>query len=74
VAPEAPDAGTPEEALEAAHAKIETTLASEVLTRVKAGSPAFFERLVVELLLKMGYGGSRADRPWARLVTKESMA
>lgn len=61
VAPEAPDAETPEEALEAAHARIETSLASEVLTRVKAGSPAFFERLVVELLLKMGYGGSRAD-------------
>jgi restriction system protein len=61
VPPEPPDAGTPEEALEAAHAKIETSLASEVLTRVKAGSPAFFERLVVELLLKMGYGGSRTD-------------
>ena len=61
VAPEPPDAGTPEEILEAAHARIETSLASEILTRVKAGSPAFFERLVVELLLKMGYGGSRAD-------------
>jgi restriction system protein len=61
VAPEALDAETPEEALEAAHARIETSLASEVLARVKAGSPAFFERLVVELLLKMGYGGSRAD-------------
>lgn len=60
-APEAPDAETPEEALEAAHASIEASLASEVLTRVKAGSPAFFEGLVVELLLKMGYGGSRAD-------------
>lgn len=55
------DTATPEEALEAAHGTIEATLASEVLTRVKAGSPAFFERLVVELLLKMGYGGSRAD-------------
>lgn len=60
-APEAADAETPEEALEAAHARIENSLASEVLARVKAGSPAFFERLVVELLLKMGYGGSRAD-------------
>jgi restriction system protein len=36
-------------------------LASEVLARVKAGSPQFFERLVVELLQKMGYGGSRSD-------------
>jgi restriction system protein len=32
-------------------------LASELLKRVKAASPGFFERLVVELLLKMGYGG-----------------
>jgi restriction system protein len=61
VAEEATDAETPEEALEAAHAKIEASLASEVLARVKAGLPDFFERLVVELLLKMGYGGSRAD-------------
>jgi restriction system protein len=36
-------------------------LASEVLARVKAGSPEFFEQLVVELLLRMGYGGSRKD-------------
>src|SRR2546425_11371370 len=36
-------------------------LASELLTRVKGASPQFFERLVVELLLKMGYGGSRRD-------------
>jgi restriction system protein len=61
VASEAQDTGTPEEALEAAHGRIEASLASEVLARVKGGSAAFFERLVVELLLKMGYGGSRAD-------------
>ena len=36
-------------------------LASEILGRVKAATPAFFEQLVVELLLKMGYGGSRKD-------------
>ncbi len=52
---------TPEEALEAAHHKMRLGLASELLGRVKAGSPLFFERLVVELLLKMGYGGSRRD-------------
>jgi hypothetical protein len=40
-APSPPGAETPEEALEAAHARIEASLASEVLTRVKAGSPAF---------------------------------
>jgi restriction system protein len=52
---------TPEEAFETAHEKMRATLASEVLARVKAGSDKFFERLVVELLLKMGYGGSRID-------------
>jgi len=61
VIPDAADAETPEEALEAAHAKIKTSLASEILVRVKGASPEFFEKLVVELLLKMGYGGSRAD-------------
>jgi restriction system protein len=55
------DTETPEEAFEVAHQKMTASLASEVLTRVKAASPEFFERLVVELLLKMGYGGSRSD-------------
>lgn len=52
---------TPEEELEAAYQSIRSELASELLDKVKAGSPQFFETLVVELLLKMGYGGSRAD-------------
>jgi restriction system protein len=56
-----PEPETPEEALEAAHFKMRTGLALELLSRVKAASPQFFERLVVELLLKMGYGGSRRD-------------
>jgi restriction system protein len=49
-----PDSETPEEALEAAHQSMTAALASEVLTRVKAASSDFFERLVVELLLRMG--------------------
>lgn len=49
---------TPEEALEAAHLAMRESLASELLNRVKEGSPRFFEHLVVELLLEMGYGGS----------------
>lgn len=57
----APEPETPEEALEAAHMKLRQGLASELLSRVKAASPQFFERLVVELLLRMGYGGSRKD-------------
>lgn len=52
---------TPEEALETAHQSIRQGLAQEILARILACSPAFFESLVVELLVKMGYGGSRRD-------------
>ena len=52
---------TPEEILEAAHIRLRTGLAAELLGRVKTSSPRFFEQLVVELLLKMGYGGSREE-------------
>jgi restriction system protein len=59
--PAQPESDTPEEALEAAHQKLRLGLAAELLSRVKAASPGFFENLVVELLVKMGYGGSRRD-------------
>ena len=52
---------TPEENLESAYQEIRDTLALEVLENVMSCSPAFFERLVVELLVAMGYGGSRRD-------------
>jgi restriction system protein len=52
---------TPSEALEAAYENLRDELADELLARLKKISPAFFERVVVELLVKMGYGGSRAD-------------
>jgi restriction system protein len=52
---------TPLEVLEAAYEEIEQILVTEILEKLKNGSPSFFERLVVDLLLKMGYGGSRAD-------------
>lgn len=55
------DAQTPEETLEAAYHKLRTELALELLSHVKKSSPKFFERLVVELLLRMGYGGSRKE-------------
>ena len=55
------DKETPEEALEQAYQSIRKDLASELLAKVKSSSPKFFETLVVELLLKMGYGRSRAD-------------
>ena len=52
---------TPEEMLEAVHTRLRSDLASELLSRVEKCSPQFFERLVVELLLAMGYGGSRKE-------------
>jgi restriction system protein len=52
---------TPEEAIEQAHDKLRNTLAIELLSKVKSIAPNQFEQLVVELLLKMGYGGSRED-------------
>jgi len=52
---------TPEEALETAYAKIRDDLAADILQRLKTCSPTFFERLVVEVIVKMGYGGSRQD-------------
>ncbi len=52
---------TPEESLEGAHQKLRGDLAAELLQRLKACSPNFFERLVVEVIVKMGYGGTRKD-------------
>lgn len=52
---------TPEEALETAYQKIRGSLAQDLINKVMTLSPAFFERLVVELLVKMGYGGSIKD-------------
>lgn len=52
---------TPEETLELSYQKIKSSLALELLNRIIDLSPSFFERLVVELLVKMGYGGSIKD-------------
>jgi restriction system protein len=52
---------TPDEVMRAASRQLETTLASELLQRVMAGTPAFFESLVVRLLFAMGYGGTVND-------------
>jgi len=52
---------TPSEALDAAYENLRAELSDELLSRLKKISPAFFERVVVELLVKMGYGGSRVD-------------
>jgi restriction system protein len=52
---------TPEDALASAYQKLRKNLESELLEQVKSSSPAFFERLVIDLLVAMGYGGSRQD-------------
>jgi restriction system protein len=52
---------TPEEALEEAYQKIRDDLANELLEYVINSTPGFFEKLVVELLVNMGYGGSRRE-------------
>jgi Restriction endonuclease len=55
------DESTPEEALEGAYQSLRSDLSSEILDTVKGCSPAFFEQLVVDLIVKMGYGGSRKE-------------
>ncbi|MEO5573745.1 MAG: restriction endonuclease [Gammaproteobacteria bacterium] len=52
---------TPEEILEDAYQSIKNALANELVQQIKISSPRFFEKLVVELLVKMGYGGTRKD-------------
>ncbi len=52
---------TPQETLEYSYEKLRRELADELLKQVKTASPSFFEKLVVDLLLKMGYGGSRQE-------------
>lgn len=52
---------SPEEQIESAHRQLKRALAAELISRISLAAPVFFERLVVELLLKMGYGGSRQD-------------
>lgn len=52
---------TPEEILDAVYGELRQQLAQDILSRVKACDPSFFEKLVVDLLVKMGYGGSHQD-------------
>lgn len=52
---------TPEEMMEQSFETLRESLGREILAKLKSASPAFFERLVVELLVRMGYGGTRKD-------------
>jgi restriction system protein len=52
---------TPDETIRNAHIQLEQELADELLIKIRSGTPAFFESLVVRLLIAMGYGGSTAE-------------
>lgn len=52
---------TPEETLETAYQRIRKSLGEEIINKVIEQKPDFFEKLVVELLVRMGYGGSMKD-------------
>lgn len=56
-----PTTETPEELLQKAYESIRRDLAGQILERIKNNTSSFFERLVVDLMVAMGYGGSRAD-------------
>ena len=51
----------PEKSIAENYQQIRTELATELLQKIKDNTPAFFEKLVIDLLFKMGYGGSRED-------------
>jgi restriction system protein len=59
--PTSADEMTPEEHIEYGYRQIRQKLSIEILDRIKKCPPDFFERLVVDLIVAMGYGGSRAD-------------
>jgi restriction system protein len=52
---------TPEEQIEAAHVAVQSALKAELLQRILQNSPSFFEHVIVELLVGMGYGGSHQN-------------
>ncbi len=52
---------TPEETLEIAYSKLRENLIGELMQSMAECSPAFFERLVIDVLVAMGYGGSRKE-------------
>lgn len=52
---------TPEESVETAFKKFRQELEAEILQTLKSCSPGLFERIVVDVLVRMGYGGNRQD-------------
>ena len=62
---------TPEEELELGYQKLSIALQQELLSKLKSVHPSFFEKIVVELLVKMGYGGSIAEAGKATRYTND---
>lgn len=52
---------TPEELIESAHGSLDAALRSDLLARILQNTPSFFERVIVDLLVGMGYGGTHRD-------------
>ncbi len=52
---------TPDEMMETSYAELTKVLRSDILEKIKSCTPKFFEQLVIDLLLKMGYGGSKME-------------
>jgi restriction system protein len=68
IAPPPAPPNTPAEAIENAYVQLSAVLADDLLESVQKSSPARFERIVIDLLVKMGYGGSVAEA--ARVIGK----
>lgn len=62
---------TPDEQLVSAHQSLMRSLSDELLIQVRAASPSFFEQLVVDLMIAMGYGGSRKEAGRATQATSD---
>lgn len=61
IEPSDTDKVTPEENIESAYQTLKDALAQEILERVKLMPPVFFEQLIVQLMLSLGYGGTMED-------------
>jgi restriction system protein len=69
---ESVDSGvTPQETLESAYQVIRKQLVQEMLEKIKVATPKFFEEIVVDLLVKMGYGGSIGEAGKATQYTND---
>ncbi|MCA1956408.1 restriction endonuclease [Zymomonas sp.] len=56
-----PVTGTPEERIDAAHEELQNELRTDILNQIAEKNPSFFEQLIVDLMVAMGYGGNHED-------------